>query len=76
VPGHSVTARQALVPGRSGSPGGSQRLALARAELAQQLGDGLVGDAEAGAERVAGDRLPGLILVLGGAASTAARWGL
>ena len=42
------------------------RPALAGAELAQQLGGGLVGDAEAGAELVAGDRLPVLVLVLRG----------
>ena len=46
--------------------GGSWRQALAGTELAQQLGGGLVGDAEAGAELVAGDRLPVLVLVLGG----------
>jgi hypothetical protein len=39
---------------------------LVGAELAKQLGGGLVGDAEAGAERVAGDRLSVLFLVLGG----------
>jgi hypothetical protein len=50
----------------SGGAGGSGRLALAGAELAQQPGGGLVGDAEPGAERVAGDRLPVLVLVLGG----------
>jgi hypothetical protein len=50
----------------SGRAGGSRRQALARAELAQQLGGGLVRDAEPGAQRVAGDRLPLLVLVLGG----------
>jgi hypothetical protein len=39
---------------------------LGCAELAEQFGSGLVGDAEAGAQRVAGDRLPVLVLVLGG----------
>jgi len=42
----------------SGGAEGCRRLALARAELAQQFGGGLVEDAEAGAQRVAGDRLP------------------
>jgi hypothetical protein len=42
------------------------RAAFGGAELAQQLEGGLVGDAEAGAQRVAGDRLPVLVLVLGG----------
>jgi hypothetical protein len=41
-------------------------LPLACAELAEQFGGGVVGDAEAGAERVAGDRLAVLVLVLGG----------
>jgi len=50
----------------SGGAGGSRRLALVGAELAQQLGGGLVGDAEPGAQRVAGDRLAVLALVLGG----------
>ena len=48
---------------RVGLPGST---ALAGAELAQQLGGGLVGHAEPGAELVAGDRLPVLVLVLGG----------
>ncbi|HEX2744812.1 MAG TPA: hypothetical protein VHN16_10475, partial [Streptosporangiaceae bacterium] len=39
---------------------------LAGAEVAQQVGGGLGGHAEAGAERVAGDGLPVLVLVLGG----------
>jgi dTDP-glucose 4,6-dehydratase len=40
-------------------------VALVGAELAEQFGGGLVGDAEAGAQLVAGDRLPALVLVLG-----------
>ncbi len=50
----------------SGCARGSRRQALARAELAQQLGGSLIGHAEAGAQRVAGDRLPVLVLVLDG----------
>jgi hypothetical protein len=60
-----VPAGAGRQPG-SGGAGGSRRLALARAELAQQFGGGLVGHAEAGAQRVAGDRLPVPVLVLGG----------
>jgi hypothetical protein len=45
----------------SGGARGSRRAALAGAELAEQFGGGLVGDAEAGAERVAGDRLAVLV---------------
>jgi hypothetical protein len=41
-------------------------VSLVGSELAEQFGGGLVGDAEAGAERVAGDRLAMLVLVLGG----------
>ena len=62
---HSVTARQAPLPAWSGGAG-IRRLALAGAELAEQFGGGLVGHAEPGAERVAGDRLAVLALVLGG----------
>ena len=51
--------------GSSGASG-SRRVAVVGAELAEQFGGGLVGDAEAGAERVAGDRLPVPVLVLGG----------
>ena len=41
-------------------------MSLVGSELAEQFGGGLVGDAEAGAELVAGDRLAVLVLVLGG----------
>jgi hypothetical protein len=54
---------------------GSRRAAFGGAELAQQLEGGLVGDAEAGARRVAGDRLPVLVLVLGGGPGARARAG-
>jgi hypothetical protein len=47
---------------RGGCAGGS--------EVVEQIGGGLVGDAEAGAERVAGDRLAVLVLVLGGGAAS------
>ena len=49
---------------------------LAGAELAQQVGGGLVGYAEAGAQRVPGDRLPVLVLVLGGGAARQREQGL
>jgi hypothetical protein len=42
---------------RPGSARGSRRVSRAGPELAEPLGGGLVGDAEAGAERIAGDRL-------------------
>jgi hypothetical protein len=45
----------------SGGACGPWREALVGAELAEQFGGGLVGDAEAGAERVGGDRLPVLV---------------
>ena len=51
---------------RSDGAGGPWRTALAGPESAEQFGGGLVGGAEAGAERVAGDRLPVLALVLSG----------
>jgi len=54
---------------------GSRRAAFGGAELAQQLEGGLVGDAEAGARRVAGDRLPVLVLVLGGGPGARTRAG-
>jgi hypothetical protein len=44
------------------------RAAVVGADLARQFGGGPVGDAEAGAQRVAGDRPPVLLLVPGGAA--------
>jgi hypothetical protein len=50
----------------SGGACGSWGAALVGTELAEQFGGGLVGDAEPGAQRVAGDRLPVLVLVLGG----------
>jgi hypothetical protein len=59
--GRRAAVREAA---RSGGAGGRWRTALAGPEPAEQLGGGLVGDAEAGAERVAGDRLPVLALVL------------
>jgi hypothetical protein len=40
-------------------------VAFGCAELAQQFGGSPVGDAEAGAQHVAGDRLPVLVLMLG-----------
>ena len=62
---HSVPAGAGRQPW-SGGAGDCRRQALTRAELAHQLRGGLVGHAEAGAERVAGDRLAVLVLVLGG----------
>jgi hypothetical protein len=53
-------------PRRLGDACGSRRVASTRTELAEQFGGGLVRDAEAGAERVTGDRLPVRVLVLRG----------
>jgi hypothetical protein len=65
-------AARARCLGASGQQGraarGSWRAAFTGAELPQQAGGGPVGDAEPGAQRVAGDRLAVLVLVLGGAA--------
>jgi hypothetical protein len=51
-------------PGLGGA--GIRRAALADAEPTEQLEGDFIGDTEAGAERIASDRLPVLVLVLGG----------
>jgi hypothetical protein len=63
-----ASRKLAVGAGRRASGGacGSWRAALVGAELAEQFGGGLVGDAEAVAERVASDLLAVLVLVLGG----------
>lgn len=55
-------------PGSGGARGPGLAF-LAATKLAQQVGSGLVGHAEARSERVPGDRLAVLVLVLGGGAT-------
>ena len=51
-------------------------MSLVGSELAEQFGGGLVEDVEAGAERVAGDRLPVPLLVVSGGAAGCREEGL